>query len=62
MSRNMKAIFGDFVAMGTPSTAAVDWRPFTSEAGIFYEMENGIAGRKFRDQCHKTFLPYLTIP
>jgi hypothetical protein len=53
MSRNLKAIFGDFVAMGTPTTTT-DWRPFTAESGIFYEMENGIAGRRFRSE--KAFL------
>ena len=44
MSRNMKAIFGDFVAMGTPTTT-LDWRPFTADNNIFYELENGITGQ-----------------
>ena len=46
MSRNMKAIFGDFVAMGTPTTT-LDWRPFTADNNIFYELENGITGMHF---------------
>ena len=46
MSRNMKAIFGDFVAMGTPTTT-LDWRPFTADNNIFYELENGITGMQF---------------
>ena len=50
MARNLKSIFGDFTAMGTPTTTATDWRPFTAESGIFYEMENGVAGRKFRSE------------
>ena len=49
MSRNMKAIFGDFVAMGTPTTN-LEWRPYTSETNIFYELENGITGRRYRSE------------
>ena len=50
MSRNMKAIFGDFVAMGTPTTT-LDWRPFTADNNIFYELENGITGMHFFTFC-----------
>jgi hypothetical protein len=49
MSRNMKAIFGDFVAMGT-TTTNLEWRPYTSETNIFYELENGITGRRYRSE------------
>jgi hypothetical protein len=49
MARNLKAVFGEFVATGAPTTS-LNWRPFTGDNNVFYEMENGVTGRNFRSE------------
>jgi hypothetical protein len=44
MSHNLKVIFGDFVALGSPTTN-LNWRPYTTDNDIYYEMENGVLSR-----------------